>query len=390
MSGSVILKMKKAAVYILRFCLNVIYFVLKLFPVNRSKVTFLSRQSDELSQDFKMLQERLLAEKPDTRIVSVTNRLEGENSGGMLKFGISTLKSMYHMATSKVVVLDSYWPAVSILRHKKSLTVVQIWHALGKIKQSGYQTLGKESGRSAEMARLMKMHQGYTYIIAGGKAWNPYYCASFNTTEDSLKNYGLPRIDYLLETQGENRAKVLDAYPEFADKKIVLYCPTFRRNIEIHWESIVDSLLSAGQGESASDTALIVKNHPNQKLEITDEMRKKGVYDCPDLSSAQLLAAADYLITDYSAISLEGAVLNVKTLYFVYDYEEYRSKNGMNIDLYKEMPGCVFEDADRIAEIINRDDYPVEALESYRSRFLPEELGTSTAKITELILENLL
>ena len=41
-----------------------------------------------------------------------------------------------------------------------------MWHALGKIKQSGYQTLGKESGRGEEMARLMKMHEGYDYIIA--------------------------------------------------------------------------------------------------------------------------------------------------------------------------------------------------------------------------------
>ena len=48
-----------------------------------------------------------------------------------------------------------------------------MWHALGKIKQSGYQTLGKASGRGAEMAHLMKMHENYDYICRRG-AWNPF------------------------------------------------------------------------------------------------------------------------------------------------------------------------------------------------------------------------
>lgn len=75
---------------------------------------------------------------------------------------------------------------------KKSLTVIQMWHALGKIKQSGYQTLGKASGRGAEMAHLLKMHENYDYIIAGGKAWNPFYEKSFNQPQDKLVNCGLP------------------------------------------------------------------------------------------------------------------------------------------------------------------------------------------------------
>ena len=80
-----------------------------------------------------------------------------------------------------------------------------MWHALGKIKQSGYQTLGKASGRGAEMAHLMKMHENYDYIIAGGKAWNPFYEKSFNQPQDKLVNCGLPRIDRLLAERGKNR-----------------------------------------------------------------------------------------------------------------------------------------------------------------------------------------
>jgi len=397
--------MKKIAIYLLRFGLNFIYFFFKLLPAKQNKVVFLSRQSNELTLDFKRVQDELAAQQPYVEIVTLCNRLEGEQSGGLVHFAVTTLKSMYHMATSSVCVLDAYWPAVSILNHKDSLTVIQMWHALGKIKQSGYQTLGRESGRSAEIAHLMKMHENYDYIIAGGKAWNPYYCASFNTTEDKLVNCGLPRIDHLLETAESNREAVMKAYPQFAGKTIVLYAPTFRRNIELHWEQLVDAVAEANRKEPGRDGkgqyVLVVKGHPNQKLETAD---KPGVYDCPEFKAVDLLAACDYLITDYSAIAIEGAILSRPTWYFVYDYEEYREKNGMNIDLFEVMPGCVFRDgaklmerlvsADRAARTdeisIENNPYPRRILNAYRKNYLPENLGTSTKQVTELILKRMM
>ena len=322
--------MKKAAIYIMRLGLSLIYAILKLMPTSPGKVLFLSRQSNTITLDFEMTQDELRRENPDIKIVTICHRLEGEGHGA-ISFARSTLRSMYHLATSSVCVLDAYWPAVSILNHKKSLTVIQMWHALGKIKQSGYQTLGKAAGRDAQIARLMKMHEGYDYIIAGGSAWNPFYCKSFNTTEEKLVNCGLPRIDYLLQTEAENKEAVLGAYPEFTEKKVVLYAPTFRKNIKLRWQALASI---AGR---ESEFVLVIKGHPNQRIELGELPQTAGIYTCPEFSSAEMLAACDYLVTDYSAIAIEGALLNKPTYYFVYDYEEYRKKNGMNIDLFETM-----------------------------------------------------
>ena len=376
--------MKALVIYIMRFGLNFIYFFMKLRPADKKRVLFLSRQSDTLTEDFKMVIEELKRRDPGIKIASICSRLEGESSGGLVRFASDTLKSMWDLAGSKVAVLDAYWPAISILHHKPSLKVIQMWHAMGKIKKSGYQTLDKESGRSAEMARLMKMHRGYDYIIAGGKAWNPFYVASFDCREEQLRNYGLPRIDRLLSLKDENRRKFFETYPELEGKEIVLYAPTFRRGYEFDWEPVVRDLLRDGDGR-----AVILKAHPGQRLSLTDELRAMGAYDCPDFSSVDILPAADYIITDYSAIAVEAAVLRVKTLYYVPDFEEYTSKNGMNIDLFKEMPGMVSRDAEEIASIIRENRYDTEVLNAYCERFLPEDPGTSTEKIAGLILENL-
>lgn len=376
--------MKTLLIYIIRGVLNLIYSILKLFPVKEEKIVFLSRQENTLSTDFIRLKDMLNKKRPGIKIVSVCHRLEGNKLKGAFGFGISTLRSMYHLATGRVCVLDAYWPAISILKHKDSLKVIQMWHAIGKIKQSGYQTLGKDGGRSEKIAKLMKMHRGYDFVIAGAEAWNPFYKKSFGIDGKELRNFGLPRIDYLIESKKENQNRIYEAYPEFRGKKILLYAPTFRRNIQLKWESLYEELF---QGEGGEDYILVIKGHPNQKINITDEMAMVGVKTCPDFKAVELLSVSDYLITDYSAIALEGAILRVPTLYFLYDYREYREKNGMNIDLYKEMPDCVFNNGKDLVNVIKSGEYNHEALNNYVERFLPKDLGHSTEKITDLILD---
>ena len=100
-----------------------------------------------------------------------------------------------------------------------------------------------------------------------------------------------------------------------------------------------------------------------------------------------LLAVCDYVITDYSAIALEAAVLRKKTCYWVYDYDEYVAANGLNVDMYESMPGTVFKEADELMKFIDSGEYPMDVLENYRNTYLPEDIGRSTEKIATLILE---
>ena len=113
---------------------------------DRQKQGFISfsRQSNTVTEDIDFLSRRLVELKPETNIVIITKRAD-KDFASMLEYAFVTLKSMYHLATASVCVLDSYWPAVSVLHHKKQLAVIQMWHAMGKIKKSGYQSLGKNS-----------------------------------------------------------------------------------------------------------------------------------------------------------------------------------------------------------------------------------------------------
>jgi CDP-ribitol ribitolphosphotransferase len=110
---------------------------------------------------------------------------------------------------------------------------------------------------------------------------------------------------------------------------------------------------------------------------------------CPEFKAVDLLAVCDYLITDYSAIALEAAVLNKKTYYYLYDYDAYTENNGINVSPFSSMPGCAFHDAEDLILALNAGIYPQHVLDDYREKYLPEKLGTSTDRLVETVMKYL-
>ncbi|MBQ2062682.1 MAG: CDP-glycerol glycerophosphotransferase family protein [Oscillospiraceae bacterium] len=352
--------------------LQALYGLMKLAPVH-NRVCFFSRQGDEPSIDFQMLMEELRATAPDMEQVVLCHQFR-TGRDRFLSFAMDQLRSMRLLATSRACIVDGYWPVVSLLRHRKDLTVVQIWHSVGKIKKSGYQTLDTPSGRNGKLARALKMHRNYTYIISGGTAWTPYYLASFDTTPEHLRHFGLPRLDWLLE-QGDLRPAFEEKYPELKGKTIVLYAPTYR-TYDINPQN---ELLPLFDGDKY---ALVCRFHPNQKFAAP---LPEQVTRYEDGDTFEWMSCCDIVITDYSSLSLEAAVLNKRIYYFLFDHDQYLRDNGLNVDPAEIMPRCSFEKAEDLFAAIDSGDYPDDELQSFRRGYLPEELGSSTRNIAALI-----
>jgi len=365
------------AVILLRWVMNFFYFFLKLLPTKQNKLVFLSRQSNKPSEDFLFLSEQLKAEKPDIEIVAISCRAD-HNFRSMRNFAKETLRSMYHLATSRVCLLDSYWPAVSVLRHKKQLAVIQMWHAMGKIKQSGYQSLGRKYGRSDMIAKEMRMHRGYDVIIAAAKAFNPFYCASFGVTEDKLFNTGLPRMDKLREGVEDAKKRFYGIYPQLRGKRIILYAPTFRKGQVLDPSALVKAF------DFKKNDILIIKAHPNQML---NKKMVRPAFTCGKVSTSTVLSICDCVITDYSAITIEAALLRKPVYFYLFDYEDYLSHNGLNVKLFDEFPDCVFTGAKELTAAVQGGEYDYEAYDRFCEKYLPDLSSRATDRISELIIK---
>ena len=140
--------------------LRLLYLPFKLFPT-QNKVVMLSRESDTEPIDFALLREELERRAPETRVVSFCRKQTKKTNP--FTYGIFLFRSLYHIATASVAVTDTYSIPLCVLKHKKTLKIFQIWHAVGAVKQFSYQCLDRPGGHSSRMARQMAMHRNYDY-----------------------------------------------------------------------------------------------------------------------------------------------------------------------------------------------------------------------------------
>ncbi len=120
--------------------LKMIYAPMKLLKT-KNKIVYISRESDEPPLDFILLEKEIKKLDGTVKNVMLTKLLKKGFLNTVL-YMTHMLEQMYHIATSKVVVLDTFCMAVSLLNHKKETKVIQIWHAMGAIKKFGHLTIG--------------------------------------------------------------------------------------------------------------------------------------------------------------------------------------------------------------------------------------------------------
>lgn len=346
---------------------------MKLLKTNDKKIFFLSRQSKELSLDYKMLIDEIKCHYSDYKVVSINCMIE-KGILNKIKYTKVLFVEMYHLATCKTCVIDGYNIPVSVLRHKKNMKVIQIWHSLAAIKKFGYQTLDKECGSSSKVAKLMKMHYNYDLVVSGSKAMIPYFSEAFNTEQSKFITCGLPRIDYLIKENDNNKNKILNKYPQLKEKKVILYVPTFRKNKEYYLEKMIEMV-------DKNKYELIIKGHPLKKLnnaKISEEF-----------TSLELLSIADYVITDYSAISIEALVINKPIYFYLYDLDEYSKNVGLNINLEKEFKSATFKDFKGILDSIENDKYSKKEYNKFKKKYLDNTKGNATEILVKHIVGEL-
>ena len=352
-----------------------------MFPT-KDKATFISRQSNELGIDFKLLIEEMKQENSKIEIVVLTKRLE-KGIQYKMKYFFHMFRQMYHIATSKVVILDSYCIVISILRHKKKLKVIQIWHALGSLKKFGYSSLDKSDGRTSKMAKLMNMHKNYTYVLTSSEVSKPFFQEAFAVEESQIKIMSLPRVDFLKDERynKEVRNRFYRIYPEIKnDKKNILYCPTQRKNGKIPVEVVVKAV-------DFHKYNLIVKLHNGEEqIYVDGKVLEKNIH----FSGMELLHIADYIITDYSAIVYEAAITEKPIYFYVYDYDMYMNDRGWYIDYQKEMPGAIEKDIDKVINLIENNQWEKQKVTDFRDKYIDDLSDNVTKKLSKFIIEELI
>ena len=359
--------------------LNIIFALFKLLPV-QNKITYISRQMNTTPDDFQRLYDYNQFNHPEIRQVILAKMIP---DGKIKKIGycFHMITQMYHIATSKVIVLDTYCIPVSILHQRKSLVVIQIWHALGAFKKFGYSVLDTKEGRSSKTAKLMHMHENYTYVLTSSEHCLPYFQQAFNVRRDQMKIYPLPRLDLFFDQDYKNKTiqKIYTQYPILKDtnKKIIVYSPTFRRDS--------DDLLIEGIhqfiDELSDEYMIVLKKHPISKFKINDDR----IIEDESFDSMSMYLIADYIVTDYSAGMYEASLINKPIYFYAFDYKDYVVSRDFYEPYEKLVPGTIAYNAKELHKALHSDQDALNRVSEFSKTMIQPFKKSYTEDLGEFI-----
>lgn len=366
------------------FCLNVLYSFIKLLPV-QNKITYISRQMNVEPKDFTLVIDGVNKKTSDFKQVVLAKKIP-DGLVGKIGYCFHMLEQMYHIATSRAVVLDTYCIPVSLLKQRESLIVIQMWHALGSFKKFGYSVLDQKEGSSSKIAKLMKMHHNYTYVLTSSDYCAPYFAEAFNVSMDKMRVFPLPKTDLLVDPVLKQQAmdKIFVKYPHLktTNKKIVVYSPTFRKNDDT---PLKEAMLKLIDKLDFDKYELIIKKHPLSTFTIDDER----VIDDTSFTSLEFFHLADIIISDYSAVIYEAAMLNTPICFYAFDCEEYMDSRNFYLDYYKDMPGPIVKTAEEMVALFDSGTLDTSRISAFKEQMIASCKKSYTEDFVDFLLKEI-
>lgn len=359
--------MKKICMRFVVWSLRVLSLFFKPWKL-KQKVLLISRQSNEKSLDFDLLEKELKEREIETIVLCHEMKI---SVIGILQYIVHIFIQMRHIADSAVVIVDGYCMAVSVVDKKQGQKAVQIWHSLAAIKKFGWQSVGTIDGRSHQMAKIMKMHQNYDYFIAPSEVTADLFAEAFHMDKEKGVLLGLPRIDAIKRSSEATRKNIIEVYPEAAQKENILYAPTFRKGKALE----LDDLIYFFPFESYN---LIIKKHPLDSADYAEASAKGAIFD-QSFTTIEWFSLCQKVITDYSGVAIEAAVAGKELFFYLPDRDCYTENLGLNMHFEEEsIKEYVCSDAEKLCKLMAAE-YDAETLRKFTKKYV----SVSTDKCTE-------
>ncbi len=296
----------------------------------------------------------------------------------------------YYAKAKCTFVSDYYLPAFAN-EPRKGSRLVQLWHGCGAFKKWGYSTRSSSWGLKNDFFEKYNVHKTYTDIITSSESVNGIYAEAFAAEGEKVKALGVARTDVFFDKSfiSEKTAEVRAKYNIPADKKILLWAPTYRGDSlqKSHNEITLD--LEKMYRELKDDYVLLIKLHPhlvkgfNAQTFAPDYMKGFAIKPHPSYPIESLLCAADIVISDYSSLIFEYTLLERPMIFFAYDLEEYDSSRSFYYDYESFVPGPIVKDTDGIIREIRKTEngFDVSQIISFRNKFMSSCDGSSAKRI---------
>ncbi|MCR0567978.1 CDP-glycerol glycerophosphotransferase family protein [[Clostridium] innocuum] len=389
--------MKRLARWSLNFILCVFYKAIYTFiKVEKDTFLFMSFHGRGFSDNPKSIYEYLKQRYPEKKYIWVLNDEKKASHCYSVRFG--SIKFFYYLAKSKYWIFNC--KTYPYMIKKKNQVYLQTWHGT-PLKRLGHDinvnekaTFYRSGLSSAEMKKTYDDDvKKYDYMISPNPFSTDVFQSAFRIPKEKLIETGYPRNDKIQNSSIFDINKLKEKYKIPFHKQIILYAPTWRDNIYNNsgyamklqidfdcWNEIL-----------GRDYVILYKPHYLivDQIEIRDEL-KNFVYEIDSKSDInELYLLSDILITDYSSVFFDYAILEKPIYFYMYDLEEYKNElRGFYLDIHKELPGKIYKDENTLLSDIKNNIFDYDKLYTFNRRFNSLHDGNATKRVLNVLLQS--
>lgn len=290
-------------------------------------------------------------------------------------------RKAFLLATAKYVFMNDNFMPLGYLNFRSDAVITQLWHAEGAFKKFGLDIDQPDGIRAREAAANKKL----SYVVCSSTGVADIYASAFGAEKSKVLPIGSPRADVLLRADNAEqlRREFEQKHPECKDKKIVLYAPTFRDDPELDAQFLSHLDYNAFKAALGDTHCLIVRLHP----QVHGKARIDGAIDVTDVKNInELTLISDVLITDYSSVCMDFALLDKPCVFFAPDLDAYTSRRPFYYDYRSYVPGEIAENTSELVAAV-RDAAVCEKSESFKKTNLDMVDGKSLARLLDRVIE---
>jgi len=378
-----------------KFLLPYIYKKHAKKPIDPKKVIFANERAHTLPDNMIPVEKEFRKRGFDTLVMLGDPVHKGIK--GKLKRLKYYLDFTREYATARFVFYSEHmFPAYANFPRQGTRTI-QLWHGSGKMKKIGYSTLDTSWGISRATAERYPMHNTYTDAVICDPKLEDVYLDAWNCDPAILRPFGLPRTDVYFDQNfvSESREKVLSMFPRIGDRKIILYAPTYRGNSlsssyitnRMNYEKLASSL--------GDNYVLLNKLHPQvaKGFSLSEAEKEKFGDFVFDISRSVpidvAMSAADLLITDYSSVMFEYALLGRPMVFYAYDLEEYDRDRSFYAPYETIVPGPIVKDNEELINAVRQLEktFDPDIMKKFCDTYMSACDGHATQRLISFLLD---
>ncbi len=234
------------------------------------------------------------------------------------------------------------------LTKRPETTYIQTWHG-SALKNMGFDQPALKATTRQQQAEQQRSLDRFDRFLIRSEHDVRTLAKAFRLKEKTLLRVGYPRNDALVrarqreaELGRRERGELAAELGISEDKTVLLYAPTFRRAGGRHGRFELPFDVERFADQFGDRYVLLVRSHYLNHVVLPPTVQGRVIDVSARHDITPVLQLADGLITDYSSVMFDYALLDRPLVFFTYDYDEYvHEGRGTYFDLLEHAPGPV-------------------------------------------------